>query len=124
MIHLDTSFLIRSLTADSSESRSIRQWISQGETLCISALAWAEFLCGPLSATEAKIAGSIVTQTLPFGQNEAELAAYLFNEAGRNRGTIVDCMIAATAIRNDARLATSDRRFFKRLESFGLLLAV
>lgn len=123
MIHLDTSFLIRALTASSSESKILKTWIVRSETLGMSTLAWAEFLCGPLSSDEAGIAGSIVSVTVPFGQADAELAAYLFNHGGRKRGSFVDCMIAATAIRSDAALATSERAFFSRFESHGLRMA-
>lgn len=44
MIHLD--FLVRSLGRDSPEDRRLRAWLGAGEPLAMSAIAWAEFLCG------------------------------------------------------------------------------
>jgi predicted nucleic acid-binding protein len=52
-IHLDTSFLIRSLLAGTAESRSLDRWVRQGETIKISAMVWAEFLCGPVKVPDA-----------------------------------------------------------------------
>ena len=60
MIHLDTSFLIRALDLGSSEDRKLRSWIGEGETLRMSTVAWAEFLCGPLARSEMELASEIV----------------------------------------------------------------
>ena len=49
VIHLDTSFLIRGLVHGSAEDRRLRDWLKKGETLGMSVIAWAEFLCGPWS---------------------------------------------------------------------------
>ncbi|HYY06740.1 MAG TPA: PIN domain-containing protein, partial [Candidatus Limnocylindria bacterium] len=52
VIHLDTSFLVRALARGSREDRRLRTWLRGGTSLAISAIAWAEFLCGPLEAEE------------------------------------------------------------------------
>ncbi len=49
MIHLDTNFLIDALVPGSAQEAQLVGWLGAGETLGISALAWGEFLCGPLS---------------------------------------------------------------------------
>ena len=51
------------------------------------------------------------------------MAARLFNGSGRRRGTMIDCMIAATALAEEAAVATSNPGDFSRFEAFGLALA-
>lgn len=123
MIHLDTSFLVRALLAGSLEDERLRSWLSAGEPLGISAVAWAEFLCGPVEPSGMELVGLVVPDPVPFAEGEAVLAARLFNESGRRRGTLADCMIAATAIRAGATLATENPKDFRRFAPAGLVLA-
>jgi len=124
VICLDTSFLIRALVPGSRQDRRLRQWLGAGEPLSISAVGWAEFLCGPVEPGHAELAARIVTQRLPFGEEDAVLAARLFNEAGRRHGSLTDCMIAATAIRSDASLATANAADFQQFAAAGLKTVV
>jgi predicted nucleic acid-binding protein len=123
MIHLDTSFLVRALLAGSLEDERLRSWLSAGEPLGMSAVAWAEFLCGPVEPPGVELVARVVPDPVPFAEGEAVLAARLFNESGRRRGALADCMIAATAIRAGATLATENPKDFRRFERAGLLLA-
>lgn len=123
MIHLDTSFLIRALLADTAEDTALRRWVRDGEDIGISAVAWSEFLCGPLPAELRELAEQIRDEPAPLGISEAVRAALLFNESGRRRGSLVDCFIAATALEAGALLATSNRADFRKLEPLGLKLA-
>jgi predicted nucleic acid-binding protein len=123
VIHLDTSFLIRALVRTSPQDRRLRQWLRAGEKLGISAIGWAEFLCGPLGAEAQELVARLVPRRVPFTEDEAQLAAGLFNASGRRRGTLVDCMIAATAIRHGALLATADEKDFRKFAAAGLALA-
>ena len=120
MIHLDTSFLIRALNVGTPEDRKLRAWIGAGETLSMSTVAWAEFLCGPLEESEITLAAQIVGQQSAFTPDHATLAARLFNESGRRRGSLLDCMIAATALTNGSPIATKNVADFRRFEDFGL----
>ena len=123
MIHLDTSFLIGALAGGSREDMQLRKWIGANEPLGISAIAWAEFLCGPIDATELSHASAVVRGHSPFTEEMAVTAAKLFNASGRRRGTMIDCMIAATALAEEAAVATSNPDDFSRFETFGLVLA-
>lgn len=123
MIHLDTSFLIRALARETAEDLQFRDWLRGGTSFAISAIAWAEFLCGPLQAGQAELAARIVREQLPFLPEDAFQAARLFNLGGRRRGSLTDCMIAAIALRAGATLATSNPGDFHKLEPYGLRLA-
>ena len=123
MIHLDTSFLIRALALGSPEDRKLRGWIGEGKTLGMSTVVWAELLCGPLKRSEMEWATEIVGQRQDFTPEHAELAARLFNESGRRRGSLIDCMIAATALVAAAPIATANAADFLRFKDFGLTMA-
>ena len=120
MIQLDTSFLIRALVAGSPEDGMLRRWLQDRTPLAVSAVAWTEFLCGPLKAREIQLAELITGEVLPFGPDEAAVAAELFNGTGRRRGSLIDCMVAAAALCRDASLATANPADFRRLEARGL----
>lgn len=122
MIHLDTNFLIRGLVRGSEQDAQLRLWLRTGEPLSISAVAWAEFLCGPVAPRVLELAARIVPERISFTADDAAVAAQLFNDSGRRRGTLVDCMIAATAIRVRAALATSNPRDFRPFAGAGLTL--
>ena len=123
MIHLDTSFLVRALVAGSPEDARLRAWLSAGEALGMSAVAWTEFLCGPVEVADLELVDRVVPDRVAFGEGEATLAARLFNDSGRRRGSLADCMIAASAIRAGAPLATKNPKDFRRFEMAGLALA-
>ncbi len=122
VVHIDTSFLIRALVAGSPESRALQRWVSAGAVLAVSTLVWCEFLCGPVDAEAEALALRVVRVQVPLGVGEATAAAGLFNETGRRRGSLSDCIVAATAMRSGARLATTDREDFRRFEAHGLEL--
>lgn len=124
MIHLDTNYLIGAAGPNASVAEQMAQWLREGETFAVSAVAWSEFLTGPLKddqrmRTEILINGTI----LPFGKREAQQAAHLYNETGRKRDRRIDCMIAAAAICARTPLATLNRKDFQPFVPLGLRLA-
>ena len=124
MIHLDTSFLVRATHAGTPESEIVREWIRAGEVFCMSTVAWTEYLCGEsLTDEELLLATRIVSRRIDFTEEMAALSAKLFDDSGRRRRMVADCMIAATAITERAPIATSDLKDFRKFERFGLTLA-
>lgn len=121
-VYLDTSFLIRSVRRGSGEAESLSTWLQEGRPVMISALAWAEFLCGPVTDDQKALTLQVVGEPRPIAVREAELAAQLYNDTGRRRGSLADCVIAAAAIEGGAPLATSDGSF-ARFTDFGLTIA-
>ena len=122
-IHLDTSFLIRALIPGSLENQKLRDWLDSGDTVVISTVAWAEFLCGPLTDDELGLVARIVGAPQDFTAEHAAIAADLFNTSGRRRGTMMDCMIAAVALGDGSQFATANDGDFRRFAEQGLRLA-
>jgi len=126
MIHLDTNVLIGALIAGSASDRAVRQWLSNGESLSLSSIAWAEFLCGPahgaVSDATRRAARDLFGEAVPLDRYAAELTAELYILTGRRRGSLVDCMVAAVALANGASLATANVEDFSLFRSAGLTL--
>ena len=97
MVHLDTNFLIDALVPGSAQEEQMVGWLGAGETLGISAIAWDEFLCGPLSPSAEALA--------------------------RRSKSNADCCIAAVAIRLQVPLATGNHDDFTPMVPHGLVLA-
>ena len=126
VIHLYTNVLIGALVPGSAADQALRRWLIAGDTLAVSAIAWSEFLCGASvqsvsSATRAATL-QLVGEPVPFDRAAAELAAELFNATGRRRGSLGDCMVAASAMTNHATLATADGGHFATMQEAGLNL--
>jgi len=123
MIHLDTNYLIGLLVRGSREAAEVDQWLASGESLAASAIAWSEFLNGPVTAIEvSQVEMVLQSQIIAFGKAEAALASDLFNKTGRRRGSRFDCLIAATAVLHQATFATVNQSDFKAYTAHGLKL--
>jgi predicted nucleic acid-binding protein len=123
MTHFDTNFLIQATQGGSPAHSQFQQWAAANEAFGISAVAWAEYLCGPLDPTGEALARSIFPVPEIFSEPDAVLAARLFNQTGRRSRSLADCMIAAVAIRCGAKLATINVADFQPFTPHGLLLA-
>lgn len=97
IFHLDTSFLIRVMDPGSPENGKLRAWIREGETFSMGTVAWAKFLCGPLTRSEIESAAEIFNRFGGFTPEDASVTARRFNDSGMWRGSSADCIIAATA---------------------------
>jgi predicted nucleic acid-binding protein len=82
MIHLDTSFLVRALVADSLEGTLLRRWVAGKLPVGISAVPWTEFLCGPLTEGQTELALALLSEPAAYTAAHAQRAATLFNTSG------------------------------------------
>jgi predicted nucleic acid-binding protein len=124
MIHLDANFLIGVANRHLPVESALIGWLQQGEGFAASAIAWAEFLNGPVKPEHIQQMGVVIEhRIISFGVAEAEKASQLFNLTGRRRGSLPDCLIAATAICANARLATQNHKHFAPFSVSGLRLA-
>ena len=80
MIHLDTNYLIGLLVKGSAQAAEVDGWLAAGESLASSAIAWTEFLNGPVTPPEvSRVEVVLQSRLVPFGHPEGVLAARLFN---------------------------------------------
>jgi len=100
----------------------LQTWISDGDDLGISTIAWSEFLCGPLNPGDSVLAQTFLSPPEPLLAQDAEKAAELFNATGRRSRSLADCQIAAVALRCGAKLATVNESDFVGFRSHGLIL--
>jgi predicted nucleic acid-binding protein len=123
VICLDTNYLVRGLLKGSRESADLVRWHQSNEPLMSAALAWYEFLCGPVASRHIQIVrGFLSGGVVAFEEVQAIEAARLFNAVGRTRRLRTDAMIAATAIVAGARLATLNAEDFKAFVPHGLTI--
>jgi predicted nucleic acid-binding protein len=123
MICLDTNYLIRLLIPETMESKRVKKWLKQGEKLTTSAIAWYEFLCGPVGKAEIETVRSCLQGGIvAFEEAQITEAARLFNVTGRARRLRVDAMIAACAVTADIPLATDNKDDFGAFVKYGLIL--
>lgn len=84
MIHLDTNYRIGLSVKDSEIASKVDGWLAAEEPLATSAIAWTEFLNGPVSLLAVSRAEMVLqSRIVSFGFLEASLSAELFNETGR-----------------------------------------
>jgi len=117
MILLDTNYLIRVLVEGTLEADHVRNWITAGEDLCTSSIAWYELLCGPVDEAGVELVGAIVNyRIIPYTTDHAMESARFFNSTGRKRRLRVDSMVVAAAIVRNAQLETD------KVQDFGEFL--
>lgn len=120
-IHLDTNYLIAYAGESCADIvNQVENWISKDRKLCCSAMAWAEFLCGPVLKEEIAAMETLLSSVLPLTPELAAEGARLFRETGRRSRSLADCIIAATAVAAKAPLATNNRNDFTPFLPHGL----
>lgn len=123
MIHLDANLLVALVKQHDAHHPTAARVIAELGPFGCSAVAWMEFHSKPVhsddkAALEAILSGGIV----PFDETTAALAGEIFHLTGSKRRTRLDSMIAATAIRAGATLATTNPADFEPFLPHGLQL--
>ena len=76
-----------------------------------------------LPAPQVALVESVIgSRVIPFDGATAAVAAGLFDQTGRRRGSRLNCLIAAAAIRDQSNFATENRKDFAAFVPYGLQL--
>lgn len=122
MIALDTSVLVEALGAGGALRGELREAIAARHRVVLPTLVLYEWLRGPrlpaeLAAQEALLPAA---EALPFGPEEARVAAELYCSVHRSRGREIDLAIAACALVWDASIWTLNRSDFADIPALEL----
>lgn len=122
-LHLDTNALIALADPAQAVVTIVRERTASGSLPEASAVAWHEFVRGPLTPDELLRVERVVGDRIqPVTRSTSELAARLFNATGRRRASTADCFIAASAIETDAELLSANTEDFRAFVPLGLRL--
>jgi len=123
LIHFDTNALV-ALPHWAEQGHPVIQGIAAGQPGAVCSLVWYEFLIGPVDESEIRLAQAFLRGAIvPIDQDDARLAADIYNTAGRKRRLKTDALIAACAIRAGASLLTLNQDDFLPFQAMGLRLA-
>ena len=122
MILLDTSVIIASLTGPKSHAAVLRRVLDRGELLRVPAVVFYEWWRGLRTEEELSIQESLFPReaAVPFGVQEAAVAAKLYRQVRKARDREIDIAIAACAIVHEAALWTLNRDDFKDIPGLEL----
>ena len=125
MIHLDTSALVDALTGPRRSAVKLRAAIESGERILFSSIVLYEWLRGPRVPEELEAQEALFPRetAVPFGPEEAVVAARLYRSVGRPRGREIDLAIASCAISHDAALWTLNEEDFEGIPDLTLFRA-
>lgn len=112
---LDTSILVDSLSGSHRSGDALRRALDYGARMMVPTLVLYEWLRGPRLPEELAVQEDLFPSlaSLPFGPQEAAVAAELFRILPRAREREVDIAIAACAITWGAELWTLNTRDFE-----------
>ena len=122
MIALDTSILVDSFSGPKRSAAALRSAFASGERIALPSLVLYEWLRGPRRVEELEAQEELLpsSEALPFGSDEASLAADLYRMMQRARGRELDLAIAATAIRHRAMIWTLEESDFADIPELDL----
>lgn len=122
-VHVDTSALVDACSGARAGLATVRRLVESQARLALSTIALYEWRRGPRSQEDLQLQDRLFpsAHAVPFGADEAELAAALYRSVRRPRGRDADLAIAACAIAHNAGLWTLNRRDFEDIPGLRLL---
>lgn len=124
-LHLDTNVLIALADPFHPLFARVEQRLQEGWSVGTDAVAWHEYVRGPVLAEDLERALLILENRVSsLSRGVAEKAAELFNATGRRRASTADCLVAAACLCGDAELLTANREDFMPFVSCGLRLCL
>lgn len=114
MVHLDTDFLVRALSAAGPQRTRLLEVIEAGTPIGMSAVAWYELSRGPRTPEQLSVARSLFARDgiVPFSEEIAASAAEAFRGLGSPRRRAADVAIGVTAASREAVLLTCNANDF------------
>lgn len=122
LIHLDTSVLVDALTGPRRSAGALRGVLNLGERVSISTLVLYEWLRGPRVESEFEHQQALfpAENAVPFGPDEAALAADLYRAVRRGRHREFDLEVTACALTSGATLWTLNAADFSDIPGLRL----
>ncbi len=122
-VHVDTSALIDALTGPRRSLDVLMALAEQGHRLSLSAIVLYEWLRGPRTRDDLATQEELFPRNgvVPFGAEQAALAARLYAALKRPRGREIDLAIAACALHDNAALWTLNRADFRDIPDLTLI---
>ena len=122
-VHVDTSALVDALTGPRRSLDVLVRLTEEGHRLSLSAIVLYEWLRGPRTPDDLAVQEDLFPRerAVPFGAEQAAVAARLYGVVRRPRGREVDLAIAACALHDGAALWTLNREAFRDLPGLSLI---
>jgi predicted nucleic acid-binding protein len=122
-VHLDTCALVDALTGPRRSLDALIALAEEGHRLTLSTIVLYEWLRGPRSRPELAVQEDLFprTRAVPFGADQAAVAAKLYASVSRSRGREIDLAIAACALHDGAALWTLNRADFRDVPDLKLI---